>query len=81
MKPAALQGNSLQHEQQVAHDCDQFLTFFHDKCIRDLVRDQKWHLKQYTKVFCVNDLAYWLLLMGLSSDRSYAERYGQLTQR
>ena len=77
MKPAALQANSSQNEQQVANDCDQFLTFYHDKCIRDLVRDRKWHLKQYTNVFCGNELVDWLLLMGLSSDRSQAERYGQ----
>jgi Domain found in Dishevelled, Egl-10, and Pleckstrin (DEP) len=77
MKPAALQANSSQNEQQVANDCDQFLTFYHDKCVRDLVRDRKWHLKHYTNVFCGNELVDWLLLMGLSSDRSQAERYGQ----
>ena len=38
MKPAALQANSSQNEQQVANDCDQFLTFYHEKDIRDLVQ-------------------------------------------
>lgn len=65
------------NEQTVDHTCEQFMMFYMDKCIRDLVCDRKWHLKEYRDVFCGNEMVDWLLLMGLARDRSQAEKYGQ----
>lgn len=62
---------------QEMHTCEQFLMFYMDKCISDLVCDRKWQLKQYSNVFCGEELVDWLLLMGLSRDRGQAEKYGQ----
>ncbi|XP_046451325.1 integral membrane protein GPR155-like isoform X2 [Daphnia pulex] len=64
-------------EQVVDHTCEQFMMFYMDKCIRDLVCDRKWQLKEYRNVFCGNEMVDWLLLMGLARDRSQAEKYGQ----
>lgn len=65
------------NEQTVDHTCEQFMMFYMDKCIRDLVCDRKWQLKEYRDVFCGNEMVDWLLLMGLARDRSQAEKYGQ----
>ena len=86
------------HSQTIEHACEQFMMFYMDKCIRDLVRDRRyfiivifciplpsryvlhpyrWHLKEYRNVFCGSEMVDWLLLMGLASDRSQAEKYGQ----
>nr|CAH0112507.1 unnamed protein product [Daphnia galeata] len=64
-------------QQMVNHICEQFMMFYMDKCIRDLVCDRKWHLKEYRNVFCGNEMVDWLLLMGLARDRNQAEKYGQ----
>lgn len=64
-------------EQAMDHSCEQFLMFYLDKCTRDLVRDRRWQLKEYTNVFCGNEMVDWLLLMGLASDRAHAVKYGQ----
>lgn len=62
---------------QENHTCEQFMMFYMDKCISDLVCDRRWQLKQYSNVFCGEELVDWLLLMGLSRDRGQAEKYGQ----
>ena len=64
-------------EQALGHTCEQFMMFYMDKCIRDLVRDRTWHLKEFSNVFCGNEMVEWLMLMGLARDRSHAEKYGQ----
>jgi len=72
-------GSKLQttKDAETHHTCEQFMMFYMDKCITDLVCDRRWQLKQYSSVFCGEELVDWLLLMGLSRDRGQAEKYGQ----
>ncbi|XP_076059011.1 integral membrane protein GPR155 homolog anchor isoform X2 [Oratosquilla oratoria] len=57
--------------------CEQFSNYHMDKCIRDIVRDRRWRLKQLPAVFGGHELVDWLLMVGLARDRTDAVKYGR----
>nr|XP_027225362.1 integral membrane protein GPR155-like isoform X1 [Penaeus vannamei] len=57
--------------------CEQFTTYHMDKCIKDIVRDRRWRLKNLPAVFGGKELVDWLLMVGLARDRTDAIKYGR----
>ncbi|KAK7068809.1 hypothetical protein SK128_020429, partial [Halocaridina rubra] len=57
--------------------CEQFTTYHMDKCIKDIVRDRRWRLKNLPAVFAGKELVDWLLMVGLARDRTDAIKYGR----
>lgn len=57
--------------------CEQFTTYHMDKCIKDIVRDRRWRLRNLPAVFGGSELVDWLLLVGLARDRTDAVKYGR----
>ncbi|XP_066945138.1 lysosomal cholesterol signaling protein isoform X2 [Macrobrachium rosenbergii] len=57
--------------------CEQFTSYHMDKCIRDIVRDRRWRLKNLPAVFAGKELVDWLLMVGLARDRTDAVKYGR----
>ncbi|XP_050702655.1 LOW QUALITY PROTEIN: integral membrane protein GPR155-like [Eriocheir sinensis] len=57
--------------------CEQFTSYHMDKCIKDIVRDRRWRLQNLSGVFIGKELVDWLILVGLSSDRTDAVKYGR----
>nr|XP_045596730.1 integral membrane protein GPR155-like isoform X2 [Procambarus clarkii] len=57
--------------------CEQFTNYHMDKCMRDIVRDRRWRLKNLAAVFGGKELVDWLLMVGLAHDRTDAVKYGR----
>ncbi|XP_018027318.1 integral membrane protein GPR155 [Hyalella azteca] len=57
--------------------CEQFTRYHMDQCCRDIVRNRQWRLQKLKSVFAGQELVDWLLMVGLSNDRTHAVRYGR----
>ncbi|KAK3853959.1 hypothetical protein Pcinc_018287 [Petrolisthes cinctipes] len=57
--------------------CEQFTNYHMDKCVKDIVRDRRWRLKNLSGVFGGKELVEWLLVVGLARDRTEAVKYGR----
>jgi hypothetical protein len=53
------------------------MMYHYEKCVRDIVRDRRWRLECFKRVFLGSELVDWLMLVGLSKDRAEAIRYGR----
>lgn len=57
--------------------CEQFEDYHKDNCMKEIVRDRRFRLRTFEKVFTGTALCDWLVRAGLASDRSDAVAYGR----